>query len=72
MDELYWIPVFARMTLESLTLNSGGIMNTSDSLHLAEHLCSRLCHDLITPIGAINTGLELLQENPLNRVQFFE
>lgn len=31
-------------------------------LRLAELLTSRLCHDLITPIGAINTGLELFQE----------
>ena len=37
-------------------------MKTSTSLHLAELLTSRLCHDLITPIGAINTGLELFQE----------
>jgi histidine phosphotransferase ChpT len=34
------------------------------SLRLAEHLASRFCHDLITPIGAINTGLELFQESP--------
>lgn len=33
-----------------------------NSLHIAELLTSRLCHDLITPIGAINTGLELFQE----------
>lgn len=33
------------------------------SLRLAELLSSRLCHDLVTPIGAINTGLELFQEN---------
>lgn len=32
------------------------------SLRLAELLSSRLCHDLVTPIGAINTGLELFQE----------
>lgn len=32
-------------------------------LHLAELLTSRLCHDLITPIGATNTGLELFQES---------
>lgn len=37
-------------------------MKTNTSLHLAELLTSRLCHDLITPIGAINTGLELFQE----------
>lgn len=33
------------------------------SLRLAELLSSRLCHDLVTPIGAISTGLELFQEN---------
>ena len=39
-------------------------METQFSLRLAELLTSRLCHDLITPIGAINTGLELFQETP--------
>lgn len=29
---------------------------------LAELLCSKLCHDLISPIGAINNGLEFLQD----------
>jgi len=37
-------------------------MTTFESLRLAELLISRLCHDLIAPIGAINTGLELFQE----------
>jgi len=37
-------------------------MKINPCLHLAEILTSRLCHDLITPIGAINTGLELFQE----------
>jgi histidine phosphotransferase ChpT len=31
-------------------------------LKLAELLCSRLCHDLIGPVGAINNGLELLED----------
>lgn len=31
-------------------------------LQIAELLTARFCHDLIAPIGAINTGLELLQE----------
>lgn len=39
-------------------------MSSSSSLRLAELLNSRLCHDLVTPIGAINTGLELFQETP--------
>jgi len=34
-------------------------------LRIAELLTSRFCHDLITPIGAINTGLELFEETPL-------
>lgn len=29
---------------------------------LAALLCSRICHDVISPIGAINNGLELLDE----------
>lgn len=37
-------------------------------LHLAELLTSRLCHDLIAPIGAINTGLELFQETPPDHI----
>jgi len=37
-------------------------MQTNGALQLAELLTSRLCHDLISPIGAINTGLELFQE----------
>lgn len=35
-----------------------------DPLKLAQLMCSRLCHDLITPVGAISTGLEIISENP--------
>lgn len=34
-----------------------------DSLRLAQLMCSRLCHDLITPVGAISTGLEIMEES---------
>lgn len=30
--------------------------------HLAALLCSRLCHDLLSPVGAINNGIELLAD----------
>jgi histidine phosphotransferase ChpT len=33
-----------------------------DSLDLAALLCSRICHDLISPTGAIVNGLEVLEE----------
>jgi histidine phosphotransferase ChpT len=35
---------------------------TLDSLDLAALLCSRVCHDLISPTGAIVNGLEVLEE----------
>ncbi len=34
-----------------------------ESLKLAQLMCSRLCHDLITPVGAISTGLEIISES---------
>ncbi len=33
-----------------------------DDLKLAELLCSRLCHDLVSPVGAVNNGIELMEE----------
>ena len=35
---------------------------TLDSLDLAALLCSRVCHDVISPVGAIINGLEMLDE----------
>lgn len=32
-------------------------------LYAGRLLCSRICHDLITPVGAILSGLELLEES---------
>lgn len=34
----------------------------SDNLQMAELLCTRLCHDLTGPIGAVNNGAEFLVE----------
>lgn len=35
---------------------------TVSSLDLASLLCSRLCHDLLSPVGAMTNGLELIAE----------
>ena len=35
-------------------------------LKVAQLLSSRICHDLAGPIGAVNTGLELMEEDPDN------
>ena len=32
-------------------------------MKMTELLCSKICHDLISPIGAINNGLEFLQDD---------
>lgn len=32
------------------------------ALHIAALLCSRLCHDLLSPVGAFNNGLELMAD----------
>lgn len=35
-----------------------------DALELAALLCSKVCHDLISPVGAIVNGLEVLDDDP--------
>ena len=35
-----------------------------DALEFAALLCSRVCHDLISPVGAIVNGLEVLDDDP--------
>ncbi len=37
--------------------------NALEALDLAALLCSRVCHDLISPTGAIVNGLEVLEES---------
>ena len=34
-----------------------------EGLDLAALLCSRVCHDLISPVGAIMNGLEVMEED---------
>ena len=48
-------------------------MNTSP-VEFASLLCSRLCHDLLSPVGALNNGLELLadEKDPAMRERCME
>jgi len=43
---------------------SGTSSLAPDALELAALLSSRVCHDLISPVGAIVNGLEVLDDNP--------
>jgi histidine phosphotransferase ChpT len=42
-----------------------------DAVDFAALLCSRLCHDLLSPVGAMNNGLELLagESDPMMQKQ---
>jgi len=42
-----------------------------DALDLAALLCSRVCHDLISPVGAIINGLEVLDEESNEETKIF-
>lgn len=47
---------------------------TTNPLDLASLLCSRLCHDMLSPVGALSNGLELLadEKDPDMRQRCFE
>lgn len=64
------------MATRSVSTKSPEVPNKMDdvSLELASQLCSRLCHDLLSPVGALTNGLELLAEekDPEMRKRCFE
>lgn len=47
---------------------------TASTVDFASLLCSRLCHDLLSPVGALNNGLELMADetDPDMRQRCFE
>lgn len=47
---------------------------SANALELASLLCSRLCHDMLSPVGALSNGLELLadEKDPEMRRRCFE
>ena len=42
-----------------------------EALDLAALLCSRVCHDLISPVGAIVNGLEVMEEDKSEETKAF-
>lgn len=49
-------------------------MRQDNPIELASLLCSRLCHDLLSPVGAMSNGLELLadEKDPEMRARCIE
>ena len=44
------------------SLRSGPSKQPMNPVDFASLLCSRLCHDLMSPVGALNNGIELLAD----------
>ena len=42
--------------------STGAMTKDMTAIDLASLLCSRLCHDLMSPVGALNNGIELLAD----------
>ena len=40
-----------------------GETGTMDDLKLAALMCSKICHDLISPVGALSNGIEVLADD---------
>ena len=37
-------------------------MKYAENIHLMQHWISHVCHELVSPIGANNNGIELMSE----------
>lgn len=63
----------AAQTVSTISPEVANNMNDA-SLELASLLCSRLCHDMLSPVGALTNGLELLadEKDPEMRKRCFE
>jgi histidine phosphotransferase ChpT len=48
--------------MSAVSLAPVSVAAAPDALDLAALLCSRVCHDLISPVGAIVNGLEVLDD----------
>jgi histidine phosphotransferase ChpT len=53
----------ASASAPAATPNPGKGPSAISALDLAALLCSRVCHDLISPVGAIINGLEVMEED---------
>ena len=55
-------------------LSASRISWLMNAIDLASLLCSRLCHDLLSPVGALNNGIELLvdEDDPEMRERCLE
>src|ERR1700753_2491361 len=63
----HWDPTSALQERAAPANRAGPRAKTNRALTMKSHefaslLCSRLCHDLLSPVGALNNGIELLTD----------
>jgi histidine phosphotransferase ChpT len=63
--------VTASASAPAATPTPGKGTNAIGALDLAALLCSRVCHDLISPVGAIINGLEVMEEDKDEQTKAF-
>jgi len=63
MSALMSATASASASAPAATPNPGKGPGAVGALDLAALLCSRVCHDLISPVGAIINGLEVMEED---------
>jgi histidine phosphotransferase ChpT len=56
------LDVSQRHAAQRVGVKQGLLHMTIAPVDFASLLCSRLCHDLLSPVGALNNGLELLAD----------
>src|SRR5438876_8184113 len=52
-----------KMTASPSAVETAARPAAPDALELAALLCSRVCHDLISPVGAIVNGIEVIEDD---------
>ena len=59
-----WLGIDCNLKAWRPLRNAGQKLPENVEMAVLELLCSRLCHDLVGPVGAVNNGLELVEEDP--------
>jgi len=53
---------FVHLRRSRARAGGGGVSAPGEGFDLGAAICSRICHDLISPVGAVGNGVELMRE----------
>ena len=63
------VRAFFRKGFFASNLGIGWVITTMDDLDVATMLCSLMCHDLASPVGALVNGVEILEEEEDKKIK---